>query len=375
VADGTVLRIRKPFSKELVSVTLGGRDQRVQHLHEPAAPAEGAAALQPAAPPQPVQRLPLPALWEPLEAPAGDRYTYERLLRREAQARRDDDGALSDDGDGLSQWVAAQAERAEHEQERGAAPSRGKPAAAARKTAAQARQAAQAAAKPRWSLPADLEQGGPEPEPAPAPKRVRTVDFFTMEDEMLLAARKPAVDLSRFGGGSSDDEDGPRIPQTDGAADLDSSDKGGGSSDSGSSSSDQSEDEDEHETAAGSGGSSGSESSDSEPSEASKDVAAAAGGSGEEDEGGAAAGEAREGGDVPPAAAAAGFGGEEEEEDVAWLRDAFPAGATFFRSEPLVQAEAAWRAGREAAARDYRDKRRQAVRHAARPSGGKRGRR
>ncbi|KFM29284.1 Nucleolar protein 8 [Auxenochlorella protothecoides] len=52
-----------------------------------------------------------------------------------------------------------------------------------------------------------------------------------------------------------------------------------------------------------------------------------------------------------------------------WLAAAFPAGATFFRSEPLAMVEATWRVKKEAWTLDYKSKNRQAVRQAGK--GGK----
>lgn len=49
-----------------------------------------------------------------------------------------------------------------------------------------------------------------------------------------------------------------------------------------------------------------------------------------------------------------------------WIAELLPAGASFYRQDPLVQIEAAWRAGKEAATREYKERRRQALRRAGR---------
>jgi hypothetical protein len=67
-----------------------------------------------------------------------------------------------------------------------------------------------------------------------------------------------------------------------------------------------------------------------------------------------------------------GGGGLQEKETAAaaWMEKYLPAGASFYRQDPIVQIEGAWRAGREASIREYKERRRQALRQAGKSGGG-----
>jgi hypothetical protein len=66
----------------------------------------------------------------------------------------------------------------------------------------------------------------------------------------------------------------------------------------------------------------------------------------------------------PPTNNTGGGSGVVLNKEVAWMSKYLPAGASFFRQDPLVQVEGSWRAGREAAVREYKERRRQALRQA-----------
>jgi hypothetical protein len=368
-SPGTVLHIRQPFSKELVTVMLGGKELRTEQLAKAeVAPAAGGAAAA--------------ALWQPLEAPPGDRYRYERLLQREAQAARDVRGAWSDEDDDLAQWMTKQASQAREAPVRPARRAAAPGAADSGPTAAPVatkklpvRAQAQARVAALASRPAV---------PEPLAKRVRTVDFMSAADEVGLL-NKPVLDLSRFGGDSSDDEAGgggsgrKTIPQIDGAGDSEEDSSSSNSSSDGDSSGSGDDEEDSAATSAGTNAStrasSGGEEELSEPSDGEEGGAGGSAAAGAADGGQAGSGEAPPG-DATAAPMEEGVwqaaGAEPAPE---WMHRAFASGVTFFQSEPVAQMEASWRAWREGATRDYREKRRQAVRQAARPSGGARGRR
>jgi hypothetical protein len=317
--EGTTLHLRRPFSKELATVRLGGGEQREAVLAA-AAPAVAA------------------DVWRPLEAPSRDSYAFEQLLQRES---------------------AAFALRPPPK--RPAEPLVLPPASRARG------RAAAGAARP----------GARDESPEDA-RPAAVVNFMSAADEPGALAAAPFVDLSRFGG-DSEDEGGPALPQVDGAADSDE-DEGGSEEESGSGES--SEDESGGDDESGSGDESSSDkSSSSESSDTSSEES-----SGSEPSGGAAPAAA-----APPAAAASSSDDEDDaepdavaaatgprpepDEDLRWLEALLPEGAAFYASEPPALAEATWRAERDVLAKDYRDKRRQALRAAGRGGGGGGGKR
>lgn len=340
---GTTLRIRKPWDRELVPVTLGGRRQEVQKL----AKTEGAPASNAAAAP----------LWQALDQPQGDRYGFERLLQVQAELNREPDSEPNSDDDDDGRAPAPKRKLNTAAAKRNAAKQAGKPGSAKR-------------------LPA-----------MPPPKRLRTVDFMAEDEKQHMERSSVAPDLSRFGGDSSDEGPsglalGQTIPQTDGAADSPtSSDASTTSSEASESSSatsaDASQDADPSNADGvdSDGADAGEVDSGSDAEVAAGEAKRKHGSSSSDDDGSSdsgttgsdAVGAAIEGG---PAAGRQGSAGVIPEEEAPWLKGVFPAGAAFFRSVPLVKVEAAWRAGREAAVRDYREKRRQAIRHVARPAGG-----
>ncbi|KAL6781217.1 hypothetical protein ACKKBG_A10245 [Auxenochlorella protothecoides x Auxenochlorella symbiontica] len=252
-------------------------------------------------------------------------------------------------------------------------------------------------AQPRGRGPQGFKQVGNPALPKPLrPVQLPGVVSFLEDGEDLEPAGRSVRDLGRFGGASSD-EDGPgpwpkrTIPQLDGAAPGNSS---SGSEDCSSGSSDEepstgaessSSDEEEMHTstkertpggevldgsrrAGAASGSESSEASGSESSEASGSEGSGASGS----EGSAASGDSGSSdseasgavcdkpGSPRPAAAQV----TERDSVPDWLAAAFPAGATFFRSEPLAMVEATWRVNKEAWTLDYKSKNRQAVRQA-----------
>lgn len=268
-------------------------------------------------------------------------------------------------------------------------------------------------AQPRGRGPQGLKQvGNPALPKPPRPVQLPGVVSFLEDGEDLEPAGRSVRDLGRFGGASSD-EDGPgpwpkrTIPQLDGAAPGNSS---SGSGDCSSGSSDEepstgaessSSDEEEMHTstkertpggelldgsrrAGAASGSEGSEASGSESSEASGSESSAASGS----EGSEASGSEGSAASGSEGSAASGDSGSSDSEASGavcdkpgsprpaaaqvterdsvpdWLAAAFPAGATFFRSEPLAMVEATWRVNKEAWTLDYKSKNRQAVRQA-----------
>ncbi|KAL6782000.1 hypothetical protein ACKKBF_B10245 [Auxenochlorella protothecoides x Auxenochlorella symbiontica] len=265
-------------------------------------------------------------------------------------------------------------------------------------------------AQPRGRGPRGFERvGNPALPKPPHPVQLPGVVSFLEDGGDLEPAGRSVRDLGRFGGASSD-EDGPgpwpkrTIPQLDGAAPGNSSsgseDCSSGSSDGERSTGAESSSSDEEEmhtstqerTPGGevldgsrrAGAASGSESSEASGSEGSaasgsegsaasgsegsaasgSEGSAASGDSGSSDSGASGAVCDKPGSPRPAAAQVTERDGVPD-----WLAAAFPAGATFFRSEPLAMVEATWRVNKEAWTLDYKSKNRQAVRQAGK--GGK----
>lgn len=379
VKEGITLNIKQPYRKKLVTVVLGGSEvveERLDGGGDAGASAGAAAAAV--------------LDYKGPDLPEAPRKTFEEHLREVRERQGSGEEASEEPGAGastaavlayLDQQAEAMAER--------------------KRLAREARQ--QAFGTPRVAIPpptslqlpagqgtnkrpaaGDFEAAYAEMNQAPPAQRIRTVDFLSDTDLQGLSSR-PVVDLSRFG--SDSDEEGPTpprravIPQFDGAGDSSSS------SDSDSDSSDSSSSESESGS-----GSDGSSSSSSDDEDAGKKVdKESSGSSSDESSGdGDGAGKKRQRetdsdgsssdsetssdetatGDAErtetPANEAARQG---PGEDAAWMAGRLPAGAAFYRTEPVVQVEAAWRAGRESATREVKERRRQALRQAG---GGKR---
>ena len=252
---------------------------------------------------------------------------------------------------------------------------------------------------------------------APPPqRRSRVVDFLSAQDVETLQAHRPAVDLSRFDSDSESEGQGDgggggggvfvrgkatsvlaTIPQTDGANDTDegadttSSSSSSSDSDTSSSSSDDDDDDDDDDDGADKKKDSSSSSSSDDSS--SDDDSSNASSSDDEDEeeedkcgkkkkkGSSSSDDDDDDDDDETAAAAVAnettphptsssfHQGKSPSESAAWMSQLLSAGATFFRKEPLVQIEAAWRGGREANVREFKERKRQAMRQAGKGVG------
>lgn len=432
--EGTTLRIRQPFNKQLVTVVLGGSDLKIEPLSKvtptvdksdlPTPDGDIDVHVKEAAPRRTFEEhlrdvaekygIPdrVPLVWEPPVSPR-------------TAARQEQEAAVS-----LSLKADLASKKPGNAGKFSAVP----PPNITSKQGQAAPQAQQQ--QPRLAKRPAPASGASLPPAAvpPAPQRRRIVEFLSKQDVQDLTAR-PAVDLSRFGSDSDDEGnniidsgpkvDGIKIPQFDGAADSDTtpsdttssgsgtsttstSSESGGKTSTSTSTSSESDDSSSDDSAKGkkrgvaggksisldpgvaeatvSSSSSDSESEDGSSSddsdsgdnkESSKEIEAmetsssdsdTSEDSSENDEDVGGGNEAVEGSKL----ATQNGVGAAASAPPSWMVEYLPAGASFFRQTPLVQVEAAWRGGREASVREYKERRRQALRQAGKGVGGKR---
>ncbi len=434
--EGTKLRIRQPFNRQLVSVVLGGSEVKLEKLDSNTSNTTGTATGLNLADSASLDDKTI------VSTPLKPRKSFEQHLRECAERY-----AASEEG---QRAAAARQERLENtkaaaaqDQETAVNMSMNKDAAALTAAtnkkvqnlnalAKKQKQSTQALVGGAKSLPLkrplDAAAGAAAYQASPPAQRSRIVDFLSDEDFTAIQQQQnTAVDLSRFGSDSEDDDGGEKglgkingknnvdgidlsrfgsesdeeegednvindkrtIPQVDGAADTetdsesesesekksasgdddDSSSSSGEDDDNDSSSSSESESEsekeEEEENGDGGGGdtkmvdvkkissSDGGSDSAEDTSDSSED---------EDDDEKKTEADAKE--ELPVNGGGSGGG------EASWMAKYLPAGASFFRQDPLVQVEGAWRAGREAAVREYKERRRQAMRQAGKSGGG-----
>lgn len=295
----------------------------------------------------------LQGTWEPINEQEGQRRrTYEEHLRESSDAiRRWNKAARDEDGNSVSGSDLDERSAGSSDSE-SPVPQRKRPAA---------RGAAVPPPKERTRVDDFLARQQTRPE-LPV-KRTRIVDFVT-EEATGIGGRVPEVDLSRFGSDSDDDGGEPlrirgrHIPQVDGAADTSSDETSDSESEGGGNTSSSSESGAESSSSDSENGNNGEDKGpDRREEEAMEtDIGDSAGTLGQAALASSSAADRMPTGD---------------EEDVTWMAALLPAGAAFFRRDPVAQVEASWRARREGATREYKELRRMALRQTRQRSGAK----
>ena len=408
--EGTTLHIRQPYNRELVTVVLGGSKLKIEALNKPT-------ATDTATTPDVLNDTPDVHVESP-----GSRKTFEENLREvyekygpmkpisnweppvspRTAARREQEDAVTlslktDDRINSTKagakYVAIPPQNTSSNQQH-----------AFQNTHQQQQQDQQPAKRPFAAISAPFDA---PIAPPPVAQRRRVVDFLSEEDALVLKS-KPAVDLSRFGSDSDDDVDvdkgGRKIPQVDGAADSDTtttSDTSEGDTNSSDSEAEKKKSKNipDAKRSSGEGGKGGDSPSSSSSSETSSSSSSGEESSDDEEESSKKGAMETSSEESIENSSDSEDSSEDEDGDLKkakdgdksetqqhgrlknggdtsappkWMSEYLQAGASFFRQTPLVQVEAAWRGGREAAVREYKEKRRQALRQAGKGAGGKR---